>query len=303
MSKRPQTSEALLDRLEWTVIRRLDGLLQGQYRTLFRGSGVDFADLREYELHDDVRSIDWNVTARLDTPYVREYTEEREITAWFLCDLTPSLDFGSVKEAKRRVLIEFAAVIARILTRGGNRVGAILYHGDRISMLPSRSGRQFVLRIIHELENQPTYDRSPPTDLGEFLDAARGIIRRRSLVFLLSDFHSVAGWEAPLGALAMNHEVLAVRIFDPFEVKLPDIGIVPMYDAESGAQVDVDTGSRQFRRRYAEVASENAAQVRDSLANAAVDGIELSTEDDLVTTIVDYIRLKNHRAMYGEAMR
>ncbi len=150
MSKSTPNPERILRRLEWTVIRRLDGVLHGDYRTLFRGSGLDLADLREYQYHDDVRHIDWNVTARLQTPYVREYHEDREVTAWFLLDLSPSIDFGSA-EKKRSLSTEFITVVARLLTRQGNRVGALFY-GDRVdTVIPARGGRRHVLQVLHRL--------------------------------------------------------------------------------------------------------------------------------------------------------
>lgn len=151
------TPERILQRLDWQVIRRLDGLLQGDYRSLFYGYGVDFADLREYQPQDDVRYIDWNVTARLNTPYIRQYLEDREITAWFLLDLSPSVDFGTTQtqKLKRTVLIDFVATLARLLTRHGNRVGAVLYAGRIERSIPARSGRNHVLRLIHDLLDQP----------------------------------------------------------------------------------------------------------------------------------------------------
>ena len=148
---RPPRAEAILRRLEWTVIRRLDGLLHGDYRTLFRGAGLDLADLREYQYHDDVRRIDWNVTARLGTPYVREYHEDREVTAWFLLDLSPSVDFGSTDVRKRAVLADFVTVLARLLTKHGNRVGALFYGDGVEEMIPARSGRRHVLHILNTL--------------------------------------------------------------------------------------------------------------------------------------------------------
>src|SRR5213080_2274599 len=150
----PSAPERRLARLEWTVLRRLDGLLQGDYRTLFRGHGLDLADIREYTFGDDVRHIDWNVTARLDTPYVREYHEDREINAHFLLDLSPSVDFGTVDRRKRDLLVDFTTVLARLLTRHGNRVGATLYASRVERSIPARSGRIQVLRILNELEKR-----------------------------------------------------------------------------------------------------------------------------------------------------
>ena len=145
-----RTPERILHRLDWQVIRRLDGLLQGDYRSLFYGYGLDFADLREYQPEDDVRYIDWNVTARMDSPYVRQYVEDREVTAWFLLDLSPSVDFGTLQSLKRTVLIDFVTTFARLLTRHGNRVGAVFY-GSRVERtIPARGGRIHVLRLVNE---------------------------------------------------------------------------------------------------------------------------------------------------------
>src|SRR5436190_7460569 len=163
------TPERILLRLDWNVIRKLDGMLQGDYRSLFYGYGVDFADLREYQPEDDIRYIDWNVTARMDTPYVRQYTEDREITAWFLLDLSPSMDFGTLQSLKRTVLIDFVTTLARLLTRHGNRVGAMFY-GSRVERtIPARGGRVHVLRLVNDLLNQPPLPRTPFTDLAPLL--------------------------------------------------------------------------------------------------------------------------------------
>src|SRR6188474_1545164 len=181
------TPERILLRLDWNVIRRLDGLLQGDYRTLFYGFGVDFADLREYQPEDDIRYIDWNVTARMDTPYVRQYLEDREITAWFLLDLSPSVDFGSVEaeRLKRSVLVDVVTTLSRVLTRHGNKVGAVFY-GSRVERtIPARGGRVQVLRLINDLQTQPRHASAPFTDLGVLLEAGRRWIKGRSLVFVI----------------------------------------------------------------------------------------------------------------------
>src|SRR3954469_10582024 len=141
------TPERILQRLDWQVIRRLDGMLQGDYRSLFYGYGVDFADLREYQPEDDIRYIDWNVTARMDSPYVRQYVEDREITAWFLLDLSPSMDFGSIQSMKRAVLVDLVATLSRLLTRHGNRVGAVFFTTQVDRTVPARSGRVQTLSL------------------------------------------------------------------------------------------------------------------------------------------------------------
>jgi uncharacterized protein (DUF58 family) len=177
-------AEQLLRRLEWTVMRRLDGLLQGDYRTLLRGTGMDLADLREYQHHDDVRHIDWNVTARHDTPHVRVFTEDREMAAWFLLDLSPSVDFGSGTTAKRETAAEFVAVLARLLTRHGNRVGALLYGRGVDTVLPARTSRLHVLQLLHAIQHRPPA-QAGATRLQDLLQAAGTTVRRRSTLFVV----------------------------------------------------------------------------------------------------------------------
>jgi uncharacterized protein (DUF58 family) len=303
MSASPRDLEKLLKRLEWTVIRRLDGLLHGDYRTLFRGFGLDLADLREYQYHDDVRHIDWNVTARLQTPYVREYNEDRDINAWFLLDLSPSVDFGSGEIRKRSVAIEFVAVLARLLTRHGNRVGALLY-GDKVdTVIPARNGRRHVLHLMNKMTSRPQLPRSGGTRLEELLHSGFSIVKRRSLVFVISDFISAPGWAKPLALLSRRHEVIAVRLYDPLEMELPDIGLFVMQDAETGEQLFIDTHDRGFRKRFAELAQRREAELRGAFRDAGVDALELATDDDLADAILRFADLRKRRTrLSGGAM-
>jgi uncharacterized protein (DUF58 family) len=280
--------ERILQRLDWQVVRRLDGLLQGDYRSLFHGSGLDFAALREYQFGDDVRKIDWNVTARMDTPYVREYHEDRDITAWFLLDLSPSVDFGTVgvEREKRTVLVDFVTTLARLLTRRGNRVGAMLYGGQATVTIPAGSGRVQVLRLIEDLLRQPRLTAAPFTDLGPLIENAHRRIRRRSLVILVSDFIGVPGWERSLELLNRRHELLAVRLVDPREIELPDVGPVLMDDAETGEQLYVDTADAGFRKRFKAAAEQRETEIAAAFRRAGVDAVTLSTDDDLVRAIV-----------------
>ena len=295
MSASPRTPDALLRRLEWTVVRRLDGLLHGSYRTLFRGSGLDLADVREYQPHDDVRHIDWNVTARLQSLHVRQYLEDREVVGWFLLDLSPSLDFGSLAASKQEVLEGFVAVLARVLTRHGNAVGAVLY-GDGIEVvIPPRSGRRQVLRLLQALQQRPPQARAPRTDLGALLRAAQGLMPRRSLAFVVSDFISTPGWEKPLAQLAQRHEVLAVRLYDPAEQELPQFGPAVVQDAETGEQLFVDADDPVFLERYAAAAAQREAQLLGALADAGVDALELSTRDDLLEVLLRFATLRKRR--------
>jgi uncharacterized protein (DUF58 family) len=295
MSSSTSTPERILQRLDWQVIRRLDGILQGDYRSLFYGFGLDLADLREYQPGDDIRYIDWNVTARVNTPHVRQYVEDRDITAWFLLDLSPSVDFGTVNSLKRDCLIDFVTVMSRLLTRHGNRVGAMLYARRVERIIPARGGRLQVLRLINDLVRQPRLERSPVTDLTALLATAFNSIKRRSLVFVVSDFISTPGWERPLGLLSQRHEVLAVRLWDPRETELPDIGVVIMEDAETGEQLYVDTHDRRFRVRFKEAAERRQAALDSAFRHASVDVLSLSTEDDLVRAIVRFAVARKQR--------
>lgn len=302
-------AERLLARLEWTVLRRLDGMLQGEHRSLLRGAGLDLADLREYRFGDDVRHIDWNLTARFDTPYVRQYIESREIDAWFLVDLSASLAFGSGTVSKRELARDFTAVLARLLARQGNRVGAALYLGGEAGakgatvVMPARPGREQVLGLLHRLDGPAVAASRAParattkattraTDLAAFLGGTLAALKRRALVFIVSDFESLPGWEAPLGRLATRHETIAVRVVDPLERFLPDLGILPIQDAETGEQILVDTHDAAFRRRFAEGAARHDAALEASFARAGVDVLELATDEDLADAVVRFARLR-----------
>jgi uncharacterized protein (DUF58 family) len=289
------TPESMLHHLDWHVIRRLDGLLQGNYRSLFYGVGIDFADLREYQPEDDVRYIDWNVTARMDFPYVRQYVEDREITAWFLLDLSPSIDFGSKDIDKRSVLVNFVGLLSRLLTRQGNRVGAVIY-SDRIEkMIPPRGGRIQVLRLMNDLLKQPTISGAPFTDLSPLLMRCGQVLKKRSLVFIISDFLCLPGWEKPFTVLSQKHEVIAVRLWDPSEMAFPELGVMIVEDAETGEQIYVDTNDRSFRTQFHAAVEDHKNGLMGTFKRAGVDFLTLSTQDDLVRVIVKFAKLRKQR--------
>lgn len=315
----PVTSDALLRRLEWTVIRRLDGLLQGDYRTLWRGLGVDLADLREYQLHDDVRHIDWNVTARLQQPYVRQFVEDRDLTAWFLLDLSGSVDFGSADVTKLAVASSFVATLARVITRHGSRVGAVFYGAQVEGVLRPGGTRTHVLELLQRMRahsrsasagnnggasriaargsarRRGTQAPARGTVLSELLAAAESLMRRRALVFVVSDFISEPGWQPVLARLARRHEVVAVRVFDPAEMELPDVGLVTVEDAETGEQLLIDAADRAFRERYARLAGEHEDALRQALATSGADTLELATDDDLLDALLRFAELRRLR--------
>lgn len=289
------TPERILQRLDWQVIRRLDGQLQGDYRSLFFGYGIDFADLREYQPEDDIRYIDWNVTARMDSPYIRRYVEDREVTAWFLLDLSPSMDFGNITALKRTRLIEFVTTMARILTRHGNRVGAVFYGGKLDRTIPARGGRMQVLRLVNDLLKQPYLARAPFTRLNALLEGGLNAIKRRSLIFVISDFISEPGWERSLRLINQHHELIAVRLWHPSELDLPDVGPVIMEDSETGEQLYVDTHDAKLRQRFRQAALRREATLKEAFKRASVDALSLSTDEDLVRAIVRFARLRQQR--------
>jgi uncharacterized protein (DUF58 family) len=289
--------DRLLRRLEWQVVRRLDGQLQGAYRTVFRGSGIDFADLREYTAEDDVRHIDWNVTARLDEPYVRQYTEDRDLTAWLVLDQSASMRFGAAEQGKDSVLTELAVCLGRLFTQGGNRVGAILYDNRVQRVIPTGTGRPHVLRLAHELI-KPSATVRPDgsiTNLAAMLRLAATTARRRSLVFVISDFIGEVDWEPELTRLAHRHEVVVLRVVHPMELDLPDLGLVLIEDAETGEQLLADTSDPLFRQRLrAEVEAREDA-LAATMKRAGVTSHLISTDQDLVVALVDMVRRSKRR--------
>lgn len=295
LSRAETVPERILQRLDWKVIRRLDGLLQGDYRTLFYGGGLDFADLREYQVEDDIRLIDWNVTARMNSLHVRQYMDERDLTAWFLVDLSRSMGFGPEERPKQSVMIDLTATLARLLTRSGNRVGAMLFNNRAGLTIPPRTGRSQVLRLIRELLRETEDAERATTDLSPLMNAGLNSIKRRSLVFVISDFISQPGWAKPLSVLNRRNELVAIRLWDRREVELPNAGLIVVEDSETGEQLQVDTGNPEFRRRFLEAAERREAALESQLKKAGVDLYSVSTEEDLVRSILRMAALRKKR--------
>ena len=286
----PQVPDHILRRLELPVMRRLEGLLQGDYRSPSRGDGLDLADLREYQFHDDVRRMDWNATARLDVPYVRDYLEDREIPVWFLLDMSPSMMFEGVSVSKHAVLMDFTVLMCRMMLGRGNRSGAMVFSHGVDRTIPARGGRQQLLLIL----NTVAAHRAKPgaTDLKQVLTDAAQLIRRRSLVFVVSDFISPSGWEKVLGSLAVRNDVIAVRLTDPLETHMPDLGFMTFQDAESGEQMFVDTHDRGFRQRFQAAAAERDQSLRSIFDKAGVDVVELGTQDDVMDAMIRFAAMR-----------
>jgi uncharacterized protein (DUF58 family) len=286
----PPVSDSVLRRLDLPVMRRLEGLLQGDYKSPARGDGLDLADLREYQMHDDVRRIDWNATARLDAPFVRDYLEDREIPVWFLLDMSPSMMLAGVSVTKHAVLMEFTLLMCRLLLGRGNRAGAMIFSGQVDHTIPASGGRQQLLRILNDVGG---YRPGPaPTDLKAVLRHAAGVIRRRSLVFVVSDFITASGWEGALRLLAVRHDVVAVRLTDPLDTRMPDLGFMTFQDAESGEQLFVDTSDRGFQERFAAAADAREAALRAGFEKSGVDVVELATEDDVLDALLQFAAMR-----------
>ncbi|GAB4365807.1 MAG: DUF58 domain-containing protein [Spirochaetales bacterium] len=303
MQKQRTKAEQILDRLDWMVIRRLDGLLQGDYRTFFQGFGLDFADIREYQYGDDVRTLDWNVTARMATPYVRRYHEDRDITAWFLLDLSPSLEFGLPHRRKRDLLTDCTTVLARLLTRRGNKVASILFDGSVPVLRPPAAGRTQVLTLIQDIEEFTVERTVPETDLSILLEAAFMVIRKRSLIFVISDFYSVPGWERILGQLSLRNEVMGIRIYDPEETRIPPLGLVWVEDAETGEQFLLDSSNRAFQKNFQHLNEVREHHLQRTFQSWGLDLLSLSTDADLVRELLRFAGYRKLRAGHGTRRR
>ncbi|GGN60254.1 hypothetical protein GCM10010112_16330 [Actinoplanes lobatus] len=287
--------DRLLRRLEWKLGRRLDGRLQGSYRTVWHGAGLDFTDLRAYTPEDDVRHIDWNVTARVDEPFVRLYTEDREMTAWLVIDRSASMRFGG-GAGKESTAADLAISIGRLISQGGNRVGAILFDNASRRVVPPRTGRDQVLRIARELTGNVPKKSDKTTDLAAMLNlAATTTSKRRSLVFVMSDFIGDPGWDRPLARLAHRHEVVVIRVVDPAELELPDLGLILVEDAETGEQLLVDTSDPLLRARLTEQVGAREREVAEAMRRAGVDPHRITTDQDMLATLVDMVRRSGRR--------
>ncbi|QFY13043.1 DUF58 domain-containing protein [Nonomuraea phyllanthi] len=288
--------DRLLLRLEWKVVRRLDGRLQGAHRTAYRGSGIDFTGLRAYVDGDDARHIDWNVTARLDEPHVRVFTEDRELTVWLVLDRSASMAAGRPGRGKHDVLAELALVLARLFGRGGNRVGALLFDTGMLRVVPPGTSRRHALRIGAELERTSGSRGGATTDLAEMLDAAGRLARRRALVVVLSDFIGEGDWERSLQRLARRHEVVALRIVDTADDVLPEAGLIVVEDAETGEQLVVDSADPLLRVRFREAVDDRDARLAAGMRRAGVPVHRIDTGRDLAEALVEVVARTRDRS-------
>jgi uncharacterized protein (DUF58 family) len=284
------------------VGRRLDGLLHGDYRGLVPGHGSEPGDAREYMAGDDVRRIDWNVTARMQTPHIRETIADRELEAWVLVDRSASLDFGTGSCEKRDLVTAAVAAVGFLTARSGNRFGALIIDGDRVVTHPARSGRTHLLAVLHDLVTLPRQGEGESVDLGPAIRRMDAVARRRGLTVVASDFLTgLAGtpaWSDPLRVLAARHEALAVEVVDPRELDLPDVGVLDLIDPESGRRLEVRT-SPAIRQRYAAAAEAQRDGIARAIRGAGADHLQLRTDRDWLLDLVRFVAQRRHRMRHA----
>jgi uncharacterized protein (DUF58 family) len=287
--------DEVLRRLELTVGRRLDGLLQGDYRGLVPGHGSETGETRLYTAGDDVRRIDWNVTARMQQPHVRETIADRELETWLLVDLSASIDFGTALCTKRDLAVAAAGAVAFLTGRSGNRVGAHLLTPAGVETIPARTGDLHVRALMHRVIAAPRSDGGGTTDLSAGLARLTTTAKRRGLAVLVSDFLTDSPWERAVRLVAARHETLAVEVVDPRELELPDVGLMIVVDPETGDVREVDTGRDNLRGRYAEAARVQREEIARSLRSVGADHLVLRTDRDWLVDLVRFVALRRRR--------
>lgn len=313
-------ARAVLTRLQLLVTRRLDGLLQGDYLGLLPGPGSEPGESREYRAGDDVRRMDWPVTARTTVPHVWQTEADRELETWLAVDLSASLDFGTAQWLKRDLALAAAAAVTHLTVRGGNRVGAMVAGGaGRPRRLPARAGRrsaQALLSTIATIGVGTDRDAEPVTgrgdaepvtgrgqvDLGALIDGLNRPPRRRGLAVVISDFLAPPEqWARPLRKLAVRHDVLAVEVVDPRELSLPDVGVLELVDPETGGTLEVQTADPRLRERYARAATEQRDAIEAAVRQAGAAQLRLRTDSDWLSDIVRFVAARRHVRTRGAA--
>jgi uncharacterized protein (DUF58 family) len=279
----------LLRALEIDVGRRLDGLLTGDYRSRRHGEGTELAQVRPYVPGDDVRQIEWNVTARTGEPHVRVQLAERVLATWLVLDTSPSMQFGTAERRKADVAAGVAIAIGHLATRRGNRLGVTTFGGKDEVTLPPAQGRRGLLGLLAALSSGPEEERVGATSLGAALMRTGAIARQRGLVVLVSDFRGPLDWRPPLLELLGRHELVAVEVSDPRELELPDVGELWLVDPETGRQVRVDTGNASLRERFATAAAEERSGVARVLSALAVPHVVLTTAGDWLRPLASFL--------------
>lgn len=305
--------EARLRRLELAVNRRLDGMLHGQYLGLLPGPGSECAGSREYRPgEDEVRRMDWAVTARTTLPHVREVDADRELTTWLLVDSTPSMDFGTAEVEKRELAVAAVAAVGFLTAGSGNRLGAHLLGPEGVRRFPARTGRTHLLSLLRTMLASPRgTDGARPPSLAEAIAALNSATPRRGLAVVVSDLldglpdadTGEPTWERPLRRLAARHQVLVVEVTDPRELELPDVGVITFVDPEGGQRREVSTGDRRVRERFAEAAAAQRQLVAGAVRRCGAAHLELRTDRDWIADIARHVQSRRRLARSGAPAR
>jgi uncharacterized protein (DUF58 family) len=282
--------DALLRALEITVGRRMEGLLAGDYRSSLYGDGTELAQVRPYIPGDDVRRIDWNVTARTNEPHVRVHLAERVLVTWLVLDTSASMQFGTADRRKSDVAEGAALAIGHLATRRGNRLGIVTFGDSQPRVHPARQGRRGLVGLLTTLREEPSEERTGATSLGEALRRTGALARQRSLVVVVSDFRGPRDWRRPLLELAGRHDVVALEVRDPREQELSNVGALWLVDPETGRLLHVDTRSRRLRERFAAAAADERSEVGSDLAAVGVRHAVLSTSGDWLRSLAVFLR-------------
>ena len=286
-----EPAREVLRRLRWPLTRRLGVHTSGDERSRFTGPGIEYADVREYQPAEDARLIDWNLTARSDRPFVRLSHQERGLDVWLIIDASRSLDWGTSRVLKRDAAQELVDLMTLVLARHGSRVGAIVFDAEWRKVFALTGGHQGRLRLLSRVDTETAAPSSPGrTDLAGTLRRAGRLIRRPSLVIVVSDFLVDPGWQLPMKALALRHDVVAARVSDPRESEIPAIGVVTFEDPETGRQIEVDTTSKRLRERYRSAAAEQRARLLGDFRSARAQVLEISTAEPVVNQLIAYLR-------------
>ncbi len=287
--------DEVLRRLDLMVNHKLDGMLHGEYQGLVPGHGSDLGETRGYQAGDDVRRIDWNVTARMREPHVRETIADRELEAWVVVDLSPSMDFGTAFCEKRDLAVSAAAAIGFLTARTGNRFGAVIVGADGPVTIPARGGRTHLMSVLHRLVTAPRAEQGA-TDFGAGLDRLAMSTRRRGLAVVVSDFLAdPSSWDQPLRRVAARHDTIATEVLDPRELELPNVGVLSVVDPVTGRQRDVPTANAKFRARYAAAATVQRETIAENIRQSGSDHLRLRTDTDWLLDVVRFVSARRER--------
>lgn len=286
----------ILRRLEISVTRRLDGLLQGDHRGLTPGHGSEPGEIRAYQPGDDVRRIDWNVTARLGDTHVRDSVADRELETWILIDASASLAFGTATCEKRDLALAGAAATGFLTARTGNRIGGMTIGPDGASApIPARSGRIHMQALLRQMLNALDSPQPGRTDLSSGLRRIASTAKRRGLIVVISDFLDPGPWDAALRSLSLRHDVLCIEVLDPVELNLPDVGMLLLHDTVTGREIEVPTGNAKFRERYAKAASDQRATIAHRIRATSADHLVLRTDRDWLLDLARFVSRRRDR--------